>query len=197
MTAYTTAFAVGDLLGVTLNDEQMARADLAIASAAAMIDQAIGQSWLDAGTVTDEWQMWTGDRLYLRHRPVTSITSIVRTGPWVTAADQTLVEGTDYKLWDPNQGLVLLTYGWGPGYALKATYIHTENAPADIVELTTQVAAGMMRLVLNPDLAGVKKYTLWGGDLSVELAEDPGNPAGVVSNLWKQVVGSRRIPVIV
>lgn len=194
MTAYALPEDVALMLGVTLTGDQEFAAALALDAATALIDQALGQSWLTAGTVTGEFYSWVGDRLYLRHRPVTSITSLVRTGPSVTNADQTLVANTDYKLWDAQQGLVLLTYGWGPGYAIRATYVHTESVPADIVQLATLIAAGMVRQTVNPDMAGVKRYTLWGGDLSVEFTDDAANP--VISTQFNAVLARRRIPVI-
>lgn len=194
MPAYAVAADVELYLGTSLTSDQLEATDAALTAVSAMIDAALGQSWLSAGTVTDEFQMWTGDRLYLRHRPVTSITSLVRTGPSVTNADQTLVADRDYKLWDAAQGLVLLSYGWGPGYALKVTYEHTEAFPADIVQLTIQLAAGMVNLTLNPDLAGVKRYTLWGGDLSVEFADSASSP--LLPAQFAAVIARRRVPVI-
>lgn len=194
MTAYATTFELEQILGVSFTDDQYIAAEAALDAATALIDQAVGRSWLTAGTVTGEFNRATGDRLYLKHYPVTSITSLVRTSPDVTTANQTLVAARDYKLWDAARGLVSISVNWW-SCAILATYVHTESVPADIVNLTAQLAAGMMRLILTSELAaGVKRYTLWGGDLSVEFGDSAINP--VVMPMFTATIGYRRVPAI-
>lgn len=193
MTAYATPEDVALLLGVTFTGDQEASAALALDAATALLNQVIGREWLTAGTVTSEFVRSVGDRIYLKHYPVTSITSLIRSSPDVTTANQTLVANRDYKLWDAGRGLISLGPSW-LSCTFLATYIHTESVPADIVDLTARMAAGMIRLTINPDLNGVKRYTLWGGDLSVEFADDAVNP--VIPALFKQAIAVRRVPAI-
>ncbi len=193
MTAYALPQDVALLLGITLTGDQEASASLALDAATALINLTLGRNWLLAGTVTNEFVESVGDRLYLKHYPVVSISSLVRSSPDVTTANQTLVAGRDYKLWNPALGRVSLSPSWG-ACTFLATYIHTESVPADIVDLTTRLAAGMIRLTISPDMAGVKKYTLWGGDLSVEFADDAANPK--LPALFDAVIGRRRVPAI-
>ncbi len=192
--AYTTPGAIGAWMGRVLTAEEYAYALTAADSATAFINGALARSWPGAGTITGELYPLLGSLLYLKHRPVTSITSITSRAPYVTSTARTLISGTDYRLLDAAQGIVLLQGCWQDGYQAAVTYIHTEAVPADVAEVARQLAAGILRLRFEPDRAGIKSYSLWSRDLEVQFADDAASPQ--LPALFAQLLSAYRMPVI-
>lgn len=201
MTVYTDSDAIGAYLGRTLTTDQATQADVMAAAASSFIEGALDRSWLDTDgvtgeEVTDERHTVQGHRIWLRHTPVDpdeAITLSVRCKlPGSTTYAQT--EPYQWELLDASLGHVYTSPTLEGQLAIVA-YTSLEQIPPIISEFATELAAGMLNLSLagaaasTAALSGIKRYTLWGGDLSVEYATTS-------SSSDNSAPGSTRLPAL-
>src|SRR5215211_5813885 len=76
-------------------------------AASRFIDNYTGLSWV-GGTVTGEVQTVKSGRITLDQAPISGITSISVTVPYIGATPETLVAGTGYQILDPSRGVILV-----------------------------------------------------------------------------------------
>lgn len=201
MTIYTDSDAIGAYLGRTLTTGQQTQADLMAAAASDFIEGALGRSWLDTDgvtgeEVTDERHTVQANRIWLRHAPVDpdeTITLSVRCKlPGSTTYAQT--EPYQWELLDAALGHVY-TSPTLEGQLAIVSYTSLEQIPPIIAQFATELASGMLNLSLagaaasTAALSGIKRYTLWGGDLSVEYATTTGGSDN-------SAPGSTRLPAL-
>lgn len=214
MTAYTDSGKIAAFLGATLTSPQATQAGVVAAAASDFIEKALDRSWLGwtsstAIAVTAERQTIRGCRLRLDHTPVAAITSLTVRRPTPGYTPAVLVAPTQYELVDAAGGHVYVS-PTADGMLATISYTSTEPTPAIIGQFATELAAGMLTLSLagaaasQAALAGIRRYTLWGGDLSVEYAASASAQDGAAPGstrlpaLWSQIEGlfSRRLAVV-
>lgn len=168
MTAYTDATKIAAYLGVTLTGGQPAQAAVVAQAASDWIDRYTGKSWQATSPVTDELHQILGDRIYLAHRPVVSITSLstrqeIAGGSWTTLA------ASQYELLDAADGEVLIS-GWGGGLT-KTTYTHTmTTVPTDVGLAATMIASAWLSQTLRPNTNGLDSVSVGQNDVAVKFS---------------------------
>lgn len=215
MTVYTDADQVAAHLGRTLTTDQENQAEAMAAKASDFIEQALGRSWLDTDgstgeAVTDERHTVVGNRIWLAHPPIDPdedvALSIRCKRPGSVTYEQT--EPYQWEVLDPVLGHVY-TSPTLDGQWATISYTSLEQVPPLIAQFATELAAGLLTLSLagaaasSAALSGVKRYTLWGGDLSVEYATSSSSADGSAAGttrlpaLWAQIetLYSRRVRV--
>jgi hypothetical protein len=169
---YTSRERVARYLGRTLTTEQMDQADALIASAEAWIDRRTHRAWLVASPIVDELHQLDGAVLYLKQRPVTSVSSVKVRSASVGATETALVAGTDYELLDPVNGVLSLGSSTYLGYLAKVSYVHSgPPVPEDIALAATMLVATFLQPALDGVGANVQSYRV-GGELQVTFTED-------------------------
>jgi hypothetical protein len=215
VTVYCTADQIAAYLGRALTTEQETQATAMAAAASDFVERALDRSWLDTDgvvgeTVTDERHTVRSNRLWLLHAPVDTdadVTLSVRCKlPGSTTYAQT--EPYQWELLDAGLGHIY-TSPTLEGQLAIVSYTSLEQIPPIIAQFATELAAGMLNLSLagaaasSAALSGIKRYTLWGGDLSVEYAtttssSDNAAPGSTrLPSLWAQVEAlfSRKVSV--
>jgi hypothetical protein len=215
VTLYTSSDAIAAYLGRTLTTDQQTQADLMAAAASDFIEGALGRSWLDTDgvtgeAVTDELHTVQANRIWLKHAPVDpdeTVTLSVRCKlPGSTTYAQT--EPYQWELLDASLGHIY-TSPTLEGQLALVSYTSLEQIPPIIAQFATELAAGMLSLSLagaaasSAALTGVRRYTLWGGDLSVEYAASATGQDGSAPGttrlpaLWSQIEAlfSRKVSV--
>jgi hypothetical protein len=200
---YTSALLVVRELGEDLTAPQLDQAADLIAAAESVVDRETGRAWIASSPTTDELHVVGGPFVYLKHRPVTAVTSVkVRRG-YVGSADVTLTPGTDYELMSPERGLLNIAYGYPGdvvrndssgygGYLLKVTYTHATPVDPEIQKITTELVAAWMRNRMGgADTAGLKSYRL--PDLSVEYQDDASSGDEVPADLLRRMRAFDRV----
>lgn len=200
MTVYTDEEKMAAYLGMTFTSAQDDQAIAMAAAASDFIERALGRTFLATDGVTveevaDERHTVRGNRLWLEHTPVDAITEIKVRLPYAGATEYELTQSYQYELAEPEFGLVYLSPTY-EGQRLTVTYDSLQQVPPIIAQFATELAAGMLALSLSgaagatAALSGVKRYTLWGGDLSVEYAT---TSSSATSN---SASGSTRLPAL-
>jgi hypothetical protein len=159
-------------LGQTLTDDQETAFDFILPAVEEWIDAETGSAWL-TGAVASETHHgpFGGPLVFLRQRPVTAVASVTAVNEW-NADPTTLVDATDYSLYDAARGVLYLAgyVGWRQ---LTVAYTPAPSLPWTINRLATLLAAGTL-----PSAAGggtvdpsiVKSYEV-GGDFSVTFRD--------------------------
>lgn len=182
---YSTNAKVGEELGVTLTAAQLAQVDGLIEEAEAWIDEHTGDAWLVTSPTTDELHVPDGGVVYLKHTPVSAITSVVARSLAIGASATTLVANTDYELIDAARGTLRIS-GTYWGFLLRVTYTHTSMpVPKHVQRATTLLVAHWMLPRLNPDRQGVESYEV-GGEIAVKMRKDAENIPEQVLALLKR-----------
>lgn len=167
---YTTHAAVAALLGVTLTPGQQTLITATLEPAMqAYIDRFTGRSWGAASPVTAELHTVYGGVVYLKQRPVTTITAASYRYGFIGSTPTALVVGTSIELLDASRGQVLVS---APDDSqLSVSYTHAGALPADIGLAATMLVAAHMGDVLlaDPDLRGVKSYAFGSGDIQMSF----------------------------
>jgi hypothetical protein len=208
MTVYTDADAIAAILGRTLTAAQITRATEAAEAASSFIEDALDRSWYDVDPtvgllLTDERHVIDGCRIWLRHPPVIAVDDTLAVSVrmrYPNATTYALTQPFQYELIEPAFGHLYFSPTL-EGQRAVVTYTTAETPPALIREFAGQLAAGMLALSLADSTmvaasaAGVKSYTLWGGDLRVEFANTASSSSGEQSSslssrlpaLWSQI----------
>lgn len=202
MTVYTDATKIANYLGATFSAGQTTQATAMAANASDFIEKALDRSWLGwtsggAISVADERHKVQGNRVWLKHAPVAAISSVSVRMLYAGATTYILTTASQYELLDAAVGEVVFSPTY-EGQRVELDYTSTEPTPAIITQFATELAAGMLALSLagsaasQASLTGVKRYTLWGGDLSVEYATtnaQDGSASGStrLPTLWAQI----------
>jgi len=215
MTIYVEVEQIGAYLGATLTTAQQAQAEEMAANASDFIERALGRSWLgySAGAaiaVANERHVVRSCRAWLEHAPVAAISSVGVRLLHAGATTYSLTADYQYELLDERVGEVVFSPTY-EGQRVEIDYTSTEPTPPIVTQFATELAAGMLALSMAGSGAavaaasGVKRYTLWGGDLSVEYATPPsqaqsGNTASSSTRLpvlWEQIEAmfSRKVSV--
>lgn len=197
MAVYTTATLIANYLGLTLSGAQQTQAGVMATNASNFIEVALDRSWLSyIGTplaVSDERHTVQGNRIWLKHTPAVAVTSISTRMRSAGATVYELDQDYQYELIEPTIGEIVFSPTY-EGQRIEVDYTSSETVPAIISQFATELAAGMLILSLSgataatSALAGVKSYTLWGGDLRVEYAT-----ANASSG---ESLGSTRLPAL-
>lgn len=163
MAAYCVLADVEALTG-SLTVGQQAIATTYLTRASDMIDIELGHSFRTSGAQTEDY-WWPANVLYLRHWPISSITSITgRAG--IGGTETTLTANTEYEIRDAASGLVYLVSPGGYD-RVRVVYTPSTTVPASIVQATALTVASWMTSVINPGMAGIVSYQL--PDLSVKF----------------------------
>jgi hypothetical protein len=214
VTLYTDSSKIAAYLGATFTAAQQTQAGLVAAGASNFIEQALDRSWLGYTSVplsvTDERHTVSGNRIWLLHPPVATVTSVSSRLRYAGATIYTLDQDYQYELIEPAIGEIVFSPTY-EGQRIEVDYTSTEPTPAIIAQFATELAAGMLALSLAgagaaaAAAAGIKRYTLWGGDLSVEYAtpstsQSSGTTASSSTRLpalWEQIEAmfSRKLSV--
>lgn len=175
MTAYTDATKIAAYLGVTLTGAQQTQAGINAQAASDWIDEYKGRSWQDDGTVTDEIQTIVGDRVYLKNRPVTAVSS-VKTRTYYPDLGSTTLADDQYELLDGANGLLLIK-GWAASDVVAlVSYTHTATTPPSQIGLAaTIIAASWLAPTLAPQTAGLDSVAVGQNDASVKFRKDRGD----------------------
>jgi hypothetical protein len=162
---YTTAAKVAGYLGVTLSTEQSAQCAALIPSVEKFIDGRLGRALMVSAVATERHAL-VGPRVFLRHTPATTITSV--TGVTTDGTATTLA--TDrYRLLDPERGLLYLD-DWGAYDYVTVAYACDATLPDDIGLAATMLAAAWLQPALRPGTEGVESYRL--PDLEVRFVRE-------------------------
>lgn len=172
MAAYTNASNIALYLGVALTADQEMQAELAAAAASDWIDLYKAQSWQAVSPVTDEIQTVMGDTVWLRYRPVDTVTSVETRAPAV-GSDWTALSEGQYELADAAQGRLTLA-GWG-NYQARVSYSHTANVPRNIAFAATVIAASLLGPTLRPNTSGLESISVGQNDVAVKFSVDYGS----------------------
>lgn len=147
--AYCTADEVNEILGGSLSPEAEDAAAGVVDGVSAFIDQYTGQSFGVGGAVTDEVQTVHGAQVHLARTPVTAITALRVTEPYIGAPSTVLTDGQGYQLLDPSRGLVMVWAGDGAvatvSYSAAATPV-----PAHINLAAKILSAHCIRYAIDP-----------------------------------------------
>lgn len=172
---YTSALLVAQELGLDLTAPQLDQCADLVEGVESFIDWETGRAWLTTSPTTDELHTSSGPLVYLKKRPVTSITSVKVRGSYVGATDTTLAV-TEYELLDATNGILNLLYTYTPGWYIRVTYVSSTTAlPLDIQRAATLLVADAMQDRLNPDYQGVESYRIAGsGDEFQVKMRSPG-----------------------
>ena len=212
-TVYTDSTEIASYLGATFTAVQAAQATEMAVAASDFVERALDRSWLGwtsgaAIAVADERHTVQGCRVWLRHAPVAAISAVSTRLRYAGATVYALDQAYQYELIEPVVGEVVFSPTY-EGQRVELDYTSTEQTPAIIGQFATELAAGMLALSLagsaasQAALTGVRRYTLWGGDLSVEYAAPSGSQANAapgstrLPSLWADIerLFSRRLVV--
>lgn len=202
---YTTLDLVANEIGDVLdNDSFVDYGTTLIAQAEDYIDRYTGRAWAVVSPVVDELHTVTGPYLYLKHAPVTTITSLrVRVGA-VGATETTLTAGTEYELIDPVHGIMLINAGYPfgfdvvvntteyAGYILRVSYTTTTPVPGDIERAATLLVANWFGSRGSVAMAaGIKSYSV-GTDLAVTFRDDTAAGTRAVPSVITEILNRHR-----
>jgi hypothetical protein len=170
---YTSATLVTKELGRDLTAPQLDECADLIGQAEDWIDVQTGRAWLVASPITDELHNMYSRIVYLKNRPVISITSVTSRLLLVGAQDTVLTEGDEYELIDGPNGVLLVSAFAGAsattffpsdhiprGSLLKVSYTTSVPAPGDIQRAATLLVAHWMLPRLNGDTREVTSYSV-------------------------------------
>jgi hypothetical protein len=191
MSAYTDSARIAAHLGATLTGAQETQAGIVAQAASDWIDQYLGRSWQDDGSVADELHAMVGDRVYLNYRPVSAV-SAVSTRQRIVGSDWTLLDADEYELIDAADGVLLIS-GWAiDGIVVKASYTHTATTPPSTVALAaTIIAASWLAPTLAPQTAGLESVAVGQNDANVKCRSDRGD----VPSEALRLLGARAIVI--
>ncbi len=119
---YTTQAGLAAFLGRPLTTTEQAQADAAIAATEAYIDRVTGRSWMDPTPTLGESYPVFGPKLYLKRRPVLTVTAL-RVACCPTETQQPLTVD-QFTLVDAARGLV-----WVSAYTGYAWVDYTHQGP--------------------------------------------------------------------
>jgi hypothetical protein len=205
VTQYTDSDKIAAALGATLTFSQATQADVMAAAASDFIERALDRSWLGwtsstAISVDNERQTVKANRIWLNHPPVVAVSSVSVRARAAGATVSVLDQPWQYELIEPALGEVVFSPSY-EGQRVEIDYTSKEPIPPVIAQFATELAAGMLALSLagagaaTAAAAGIRRYTLWGGDLSVEYAvptsaQQSGNTASSSTRLpalWSEI----------
>lgn len=175
MTAYTDAAKVAAYLGLTLTGAQQTQAGVMADAATAWTERYTGKSWQTASPISNELHTILGDRVYLSHRPVGSVSSVKTRANYADADETTLTSG-QYELLDATNG-VLLVQGWAvAGTLALVSYTHTQTTvPADVALAATMIAASWLGGSLAPGTNGATEIAVGQNDINVKFSSERGS----------------------
>ncbi|HEX5204802.1 MAG TPA: hypothetical protein VFW27_33200 [Actinoplanes sp.] len=170
MTAYTDATKMAAYLGTTFDAGQQTQAGVMADAATAWIDGYLGQSWQAGSPVADEMHTLAGNRVYLNHRPVASVSSVKTRAASFVAFDWTTLDSSQYELLDAQNGLLLIE-GWSASSAalVQVSYTHTAALPADVALAATMIASAWMSSHLaGGPVSGIESIGVGQGDIAIK-----------------------------
>lgn len=210
--AYCTVQQVSTYLGRALTAAQQNAVALYLPFAVGFIDRETNRSWLTAPITDEQYSLWQST-IYLNSTPVATVERVnVRTGT-VGDAGQTLTEGVDYELQDPQIGRLVLTGGWAsspsapslappattnpdeqrggglPSYAL-VSYTPNAPVPAEISMVATMLVAHWMIGQIDPDRFGAAEYKM-ADEISITV-DDPSKSGAIPPAILHILSGWRR-----
>jgi hypothetical protein len=176
MTAYSDAAKIAGYLGITLTSPQQTQAGIAAQAASDWIDQYLGRSWQAASPVTDELHSIVGDRVYLDHVPVASVTGVKTRAAAFVGFGWTTLDASQYELLDATNG-VLLIEGWSASSQalVQVSYTHTAAVPSQIAMAATIIAASLLGPTLRPNTSGLDSVSVGQNDIAVKFSVDYGS----------------------
>jgi hypothetical protein len=174
--AYTDASKIAAYLGVTLTSPQQTQAGIAAQAASDWIDTYKGRSWQAASPVADELHSIVGDRVYLDHVPVASVTSVKTQAAAFVGFGWTTLDASQYELLDGTNG-VLLIAGWSASSQalVQVSYTHTASVPSQIAMAATIIAASLLGPTLRPNTSGLDSVSVGQNDVAVKFSVDYGD----------------------
>lgn len=201
MTDYCSALSIAAHLQRDLTDEERQRVPAVAAAVTRWLDRRTGSRFGEA-TITAEQHTLDGPFIYLRHRPVVSITTVQLRVPYVGSPPTTLVAGHGYELLDPTQGQVSFlgvhdavitdvllgtdrAMGW-LGWLVLVDYTSGEAVPPDLA-LAADILA--VRWLVDPEAWDQAHVAVGGGSgVSVTRRADAGVPPEVLALVPKTFV---------
>jgi hypothetical protein len=170
---YTTALLVAEEMAQDLTGPQLDQCADLIEAAEYEVDRETGRSWIATSPVSGELHTVTSDYVYLEHRPVVAITSVMARLLSIGSTYRTLTAGTDYELIDATNGIMLIgayaadivinttDAGLG-GDLLSVSYTHSMVINPAVRKITTELVAYWMRNRVSgsSSVAGIKSFTL-------------------------------------
>lgn len=163
---YCASADVEAYLGLTFTAAQTEQAVVLLPMAEDAVDAAMGHEYA-LGTQSNEAHYYPSCDLYLRHAPITSVTSVAgRRG--MTDTETTLTAGTDYEVRSLPAGHLYLV---SPGRfdRVRVTYVPVATVPDLVKQATILTIAAWLQPTLTPGLTGVQSYKL--PDLEVVYAK--------------------------
>jgi hypothetical protein len=174
--SYTDASKIAAYLGVTLTSPQQTQAGIAAQAASDWIDTYKGRSWQAASPIADELHSIVGDRVYLDHVPVASVTSVKTRAAAFVGFGWTALDASQYELLDATNG-VLLIEGWSASSQalVQVSYTHTAAVPSQIAMAATIIAASLLGPTLRPNTSGLDSVSVGQNDIAVKFSVDYGS----------------------
>jgi hypothetical protein len=147
--AYCTADEVNEILGGSLSPEAEDAAVGVVEGVSAFIDVYTGQSFGAAGLVADEVQTVRTGQVRLSRPPVTAVSAVSVTEPYIGAVPVPLVDGQSYQLIDASSGLLLVAACDGAVATISYTAA-AASVPAHINLAAKILSAHCIRYAIDP-----------------------------------------------
>jgi hypothetical protein len=157
-------------LGRTLTTAQQSEADTIIGAVETYIDRETRRAWI-LPPITGERYDLISPTLYLRHRPITSVQSIITRTQALGDTLYTAIAGVDYEVFDLALAQINFSSGYsGPRAIALVSYTPNVPVPSDISLCATLIAANTMTTTLLPDSFGLQKVQ-FGRETSLQFTD--------------------------
>jgi hypothetical protein len=184
--AYCTADEVNILLGSSLSPEAEDAALGVVEGVSSLIDLYTGQSWV-SGAVADEVHVVSGGQVRLARPPVSAVSAVSVTDPYIGAVPVVLVSGVGYQLINPSSGLVLVSAA--DGAVATVSYTAAPGTVPAHINLAAQVlSAHCIRYAIDP--TGFTLAQLQAGTATLTYVGGTGSgPGAGLPALFKELLG--------